>query len=326
MAVFYKGNRVRFFIPGLKEGENINLDPATFRPEMLPKRQIRMDGDHTLLPIPVLPGRIRTRKDGYVELILESHYDKEAGQSRNKKVVIGRDNSDFLPGMMSPNDNYYNLFDSHGRLFDDPMKQPEADRQTEAAENQSSVPRTPEPQQTTPQHTVPTRQPETAAQPKPPKPEGKPTDNAKELELLKRNSELTEREIQLNQRERELDAWQKQLEEKEVDLYFQAEDTEKDHIKLLSYILDSYRETIEHQARKKPDAPMTPKQIRTINEILSELKAFFAGCETDSLLHLAEEPDPAAGIPGTTNGEMALLLSAYQFTINAYRYNELRNK
>lgn len=325
----------------MKKGEDINLDPATFDPRVLPQGRIDTGGDTSLIRIPTLPGRIRIRKDGYVELILESHYDREAGQSRNKKVVIGTDDSGFLPGMMTPNDNYHNLFNGRGQLYDDPMKHsPEEDAKgtpspneqpdqnpkaqaTQAARNTSG----PQNPQTASNHQI---QPKATSQSRP---EGTPTDtniNQKLQQLAKALEEkrirLRDKEYELNQRERELNAWHEQLEKKEEELFFHAEDTDKDHIKLLSYILDSYKETISQQARKKPDAPMTRKQIRTINEVLGELKPFFAGCETDSLLHLAEEPDPTTDNPGTTNGEMALLISAYQYTINAYRYDELRKK
>ena len=37
MAVFYKGQRVLWTIPGIDPNSNINLDPASFRPEMLPE-------------------------------------------------------------------------------------------------------------------------------------------------------------------------------------------------------------------------------------------------------------------------------------------------
>lgn len=71
---------------------------------------------------------------------------------------------------------------------------------------------------------------------------------------------------------------------------------------------------------------MTLKQIRTINEILKELKDFFRGSESEDYLHLAEEPDPNQGNPGTTNSEMALLLGAYQYTISAFLCRNLRAK
>lgn len=320
MAVFYEGKRMPWFIPGMKDGEDINLDPVTFRPEMLPKRMIRMSNDKSLVAIPVLQGRIRIRKDGYVELIYESHYDKDTKQSRNKKVIIGNDASGLLPGMMTPNDNYFDLFNADGRLFNDPMQKTE-----------ESTPQKEKPEQTeTEAKAQPTNQPSKQVKQNPqtnqPKPEGKPTDSITNEALQQKMRELREKERQLNQWERELGEWQQKLEKKEGELFFREEETEKDHVKLLSYILDSYQDTVEHQAKKKPDAPMTLKQIRTINELLSEFKIILAGCETEDYLHLAEEPDPAANTPGTTNGEMSLILSAYQNTVHAYRYDELRRK
>lgn len=319
MAVFYKGKKTGWFIPGMNG--NINLDPAKFHPDMLPARFINMSADETLMRIPELENRIHVRKDGYVELILEYHYDKEAGQSRNKKVIIGSEASQILPGMMKANDNYNNLFDGRGRLYNDPMK-----KEPEPAAEQPQLPEQAKQQNSPPKQTEKPKAAETKQQPKKPGPEGKPTSNISNEDLQQKMRELKLREIQQNQRERELDAWQQELDEKEKDLYFQAADADKDHIRLLSYILDSYKDTINIQAKKKPDAPMTKKQIQTINQILSELKTFFTGCETEHLLHLAEEPDPANDKPGTTNGEMALLLSAYQYTIHAYKYDELRTK
>lgn len=339
MAVYYKGKKMPWLIPGMKSTEDINLDPVTFDPRMLPQRRIVMSSDMAMIRIPDVPNRVRIRKDGYVELILETHYDRETKQSRNKKVIIGTDQSGFLPGMMTPNENYHNLFDGRGRLYNDPMKQPKP-TETEPPETQKAqttkTPGTADKELKATQEPKATKEPKETKEPKAtqepkttinqPGPEGKPTDNTKEQELKRRAQELTNREAELKRREQELDEWQQRLEEKEEDLYFQSEETAKDHIKLLSYILESYKDTVDHQARKKPDAPMTRKQIRTINQILGELKDFFTGCETDDLLHLAEEPDPENDNPGTTNGEMALLISAYQFTINAFRLDELRNK
>ncbi len=312
-----------WFIPGMNEGENINLDPATFRPGMLPRRMIRMSNDTSLVIVPVLPGRIRIRKDGYVELILESHYDKETKQSRNKKLIIGNDASGFLPGMMTPNDNYFEHFDANGRLFNDPM--------LKTLDGEEPKTKKEKPEQTeTETKAQPTKQPSNAAKQNPqtdrPKPEGKPTEPITNDTLQQKMRELREKERQLNQRERELGEWQQELEKKEEALFFQEEETEKDHVQILSYMLESYQETVGNQAKKKPDAPMTLKQIRTINELLSEFKAILAGCETEDYLHLAEEPDPATNTLGTTNGEMALLLSAYQYTVHAYRYGDLRKK
>ncbi len=113
-------------------------------------------------------------------------------------------------------------------------------------------------------------------------------------------------------------------EKQEAKITFKKAEETGDHIKLLSNVLDSYADTIQQQAKRKPDAPMSLKQIRTINEVLSELRDFFTGSESDHLLHLAEEPDEKTDTPGTTNGEMALLISAYQITANTYQYGKLR--
>ena len=52
--VFYKGERVPWIVPGLKKGDVLQLDPATFTPDMLPKGRIK-DGDVTMVPIPKIP-------------------------------------------------------------------------------------------------------------------------------------------------------------------------------------------------------------------------------------------------------------------------------
>ena len=125
MPVYYQGKRVPWIIPGIKPEESINLDPASFSPDMLPKGRLLL-GNDTYVRIPRIPGRISLRKDGYVELILEKYYDKEARQSRNRKVIIGIDNG-VLPGLMVTNDNYFNYFDARGNLVEAVKKIPEAD-------------------------------------------------------------------------------------------------------------------------------------------------------------------------------------------------------
>ena len=66
-------------------------------------------------------------------------------------------------------------------------------------------------------------------------------------------------------------------------------------------------------------------QIRAINEILDELRNYFAGSESERYLHLAEEPreDDLEHHPGTTYGEMDILLTAYRWTVHAFRYKSL---
>ena len=105
----------------------------------------------------------------------------------------------------------------------------------------------------------------------------------------------------------------------------EADEQFKDHIRLLHNILGSYQDTVDAQAKRKPTLHMTPKEIRTINEILRELQEAFQGTDAEDYLHLAEEPDEEdrENHPGTTYGEMSLLLSAFQWSISAFQYGNL---
>ncbi len=87
---------------------------------------------------------------------------------------------------------------------------------------------------------------------------------------------------------------------------------------------------VDEQAKRKPTNPMSLKQIRTINEVLRELRKLFEDTEAEEYLHLAEEPaeseEGKEDNPGTTYGEMALLLSAYDQTITAFQIGRLYYK
>jgi hypothetical protein len=71
---------------------------------------------------------------------------------------------------------------------------------------------------------------------------------------------------------------------------------------------------------------MSLKQIRTINEVLRELMDILTDSEVGGFLHLAEEPDPENDNPGTTYGEMNLLLNVYTAITNTFHYGKLRKK
>ena len=331
--VFYKGERVPWIVPGLKNGDVLKLDPATFTPDMLPKGRIK-DGDVTMVPIPKVPGRISVRKDGHVEVILYKYYDRDAHQSRNHKVIIGS-TSRYLPGLMDINDNFYKYFDGRGNFLP-PEDLPEAADPAPDEETPT------EPDEET--ETEPADQTDKAKPSRPAAPTSKTEeDKAKEEEirsmLEEREALLESKESILRQRKKDLDAREKELNARELnlrareqqllqameDLKFIRED-KTEHIEILNYILDNYEDMIKIQARKKPDQPMTRQQVRIINEILSELKAFFTGSDMEDYLHLAEEPDPEARVTGTTNGEMSLLLSLYRQTIHAFIYKHLKAK
>lgn len=336
MPVFYRGKRMSWYIPGMDPRENINLDPQTFNPDMLPGNEIRQGGDaKPLAKIPRIPGRISIRKDGYVELIISRYYDKEAKQSRNRKEIIGSAASDILPGMMMTNDTYYEYFDIHGNLVNDPMKK-EAQETEKPAEEPFQTEESFE-QELQQAEKVP-QQAEVKPKPKPIIPqqqlqqtrqnqtEEKPTEPNIDEVLRRKEQDLKNLNATIRKRQKELEELDEEIEDRKEELYFQTQDVQKEHIRLLSYILDHIMDTVKVQAAKKPGVPMSLKQIRSINEILSELKEFFTGCETEDYLHLAEEPDPDNDNPGTTNGEMAILLGPYQYTISAFLNNYLHNK
>ena len=103
-------------------------------------------------------------------------------------------------------------------------------------------------------------------------------------------------------------------------------DATSDHIELLRNILRGHANLIEAQAKRRPDAPMSRNQIRTINEILQELRTSFQNSEIEDYLHLAEEPDEETNTPATTYGEMSLLLNAYDSMLYQFVLGKLRTK
>ena len=122
------------------------------------------------------------------------------------------------------------------------------------------------------------------------------------------------------------------LNEDELDpeIQLQLEEQEKrqikhdhDRIVFMENLLDRYRYTIEEQAKKRPDKYLTLYQTRKINELLNTIRKFFWEAETFPYLDLAEEPTEGKVHTGTTYGDMAILLSAYDCTFTAWRLQEL---
>lgn len=275
--------------------------PKTFSASQLKGNEIRW-GDATLAKIPDIPGRISRKnvKTGhgdrvirYVELILERTYDKEKRQSRNKRVTIGTDISHIFDGMMIINKKYHDYFDPEGRLiyrsrsFDQPVRLPEIN--------------TPEPD------TEP--EPKQAAPEAPPEPETKEETETTETprgETAPMNEEPKEQQ-------QTDEAIQKQLDQ---------EKHRQDHLDFLEGILHKYFYSIEAQAKKRPDKIVSLYQTRRINEVLKELRDFFAPIDTAHFLELAEEPtDDGEG--GLTYSDMEILLHAYMHTLSSYDMNRL---
>ena len=98
--------------------------------------------------IPEIEHRIFRRKDSedspaYIIFLADRYYDKEKHQTRNRKVIIGTDLGDLLPGMMMiREDKYYRYFDRNGRLRNDPLKKrTEGEAGQESPEEAQEAPR-----------------------------------------------------------------------------------------------------------------------------------------------------------------------------------------
>lgn len=279
------------------------------------------NGDQTLAKIPKIPGMIsrRTKKDGnfvttYIELILSHTYDKDKKQSRNRRVIIGTDISHIFPGMMVINDKYHDYFDTKGNLIaktreDNPKDKnpkdndPKGERQTEKAEPMEQPNEQPEDQP----------QPQTQQQPQSqPNPQTEP-------------------------REEDEDDWDEDDEDPEEDdeirQMLQKSQYRRDRTEYLNSLLIEYKTTIDEQAKRRPDKPLTLYQIRRINELLAEVMDILSDYDTGTFLRLAEEPtEDNTDTKNNTNkqpityADMAILLSAFYCTMFSYRTHQLWRK
>lgn len=325
------------------------LHPETFDPDKLTVNEIEQPGGMILAKIPQIPNRITRRKKAnsdnyYIELILSSGYDVKTQQNRNKKVIIGEDISYYLKGMMVANDNYHEYFNKNGDLLPHikamMLEENKQKREAKAeADRQSANQTTGQPgnsehadSQLTEQKQkiTPAEQLTTAATKQQTEEEGEAEEGeASEVqirELKERQQALDKKEQELAKEAATLIAFRKELESWEMVMTIQKDQAIRDHISLLNDILYNHAETIRAQAKRKPDAPMRANQIRTINELLREIQSLFAGNEIDDFLHLAEEPDEKTSTPGTTYGEMALLLNIYRSMLDHFSSGKLRYK
>lgn len=323
------------------ELQRMLLRPETFDPDKLTVNEIEQAGGTIIAKIPRIQGRITRRKKNnsdeyYIELILSSRYDPESKQNRNKKVIIGTDISYYLRGMMMANDQYHEYFNSYGDVLPHILAQwAEEDREKRKAEklaeqNQTETtkakPKEQDQAETT--QTKPTPKPEEKPLPEPEQeiiPPPEEPDEEKEADEVQ-IKELRKREEELDRREEELNQFQKELENQRMVSLVKMDQAAESHIELLRNILFRHTEIVEEQAKRRPDKPMSLRQIRTINEILQELVDLFKGSEVEELLHLAEEPDKDGNNPGTTYGEMALLLNAYSSMLEYYTLGRLQTK
>ena len=308
--------------------QRILLHPETFTPDKLTVNEVEQ-GNCLLAKIPQIPNRITRRKKAnsdeyYIELVLSQHYDPESKQNRNKKVIIGTDFSYHLKGMMFANDNYHEYFNALGDLLPHVKEMIREDEKRKQQSRKENTPAETQEQTIQPEQQNQPRIPEPVKQ-EPPEEEGEASE-VQIKELRQREEALSLREQQLNQREHQLNQREKQLDNLEMTRLIQLDQSMKDHISLLSSMLNFHINLVDEQAKRRPDKPMSAKQIQTINEVLSVLQNDFRGSESEDYLHLAEEPDEGKNIPGTTYGEMALLLSNYASMLSALPSHKLRMK
>lgn len=311
-------------VRGARAGYNPFTDP-NFDADKLDINEIDL-GEHIVAKIPKIADRIREthseeKGETYIELITDRERDEQTGEIREKTVRIGTDLGRLLPGMMAISDEYHNYFDLKGNLIYDPLGRKEAEEREKAraeAEKKAAeqAAREKERAKQVPQKTVKTVR---GAE--------RTVDEIRES-LLQKERELEEKLHLAKVGLRELEEKKEELDELIEARHFEYEERERAQISLLSSILHNHLTIVETQAKRKPDMLMRRSQIRTINEILNELRDYFSGSNAADYLHLAEEPheDDLEHFPGTTYGEMAVLLAAYSSTLHMFSMEELYEK
>ncbi len=278
-----------------------------FSASQLKANEIRW-GNETLAKIPQMKGRISRKNvksgDGdrvtrYVELILEKGYDREKRQSRNKRVTIGIDISHIFDGMMIINKNYHKYFDYEGNLVYPldpdyiPEKRPKPDMPYTEEDNQQAI-------------AEPARESDPKSDPDPEQQqEAEDTTEQAESVMTTDTNHPDDRN------------------DEEIQAELNRKQHEKDHLDFLRSMLNRYQNTIQDQARKRPDKKLTAYQVRKINKVLKELKAFFDDTDISDYLELAEEPSDDNPDAGMTYTDMEILLHAYTNTLTEYTMGKL---
>ena len=320
-------------ISNQREAYNPFLDPNV-DVDTLEINEVRQSYDTKIAKIPKIKHRIFRRTEGsgtHVIFLVDEWYDQEKGQMRNKKVDIGTDLGGFLPGRMIVNkDNYYKYFNIHGQLINDPLKKRRDQKAKEAADKEEAGATARREAETVERAAFVQKETieETGTETILPEQEEERSVDEIKAALIEKEKLLDEKLKQAEEGLKELEENKKVLDELQDVKVLALEEKEKAHIDLLNEFLESYIDSVREQAKRRPDGLMRLTQIRAINEILDELRNYFAGSESERYLHLAEEPreDDLEHHPGTTYGEMDILLTAYRWTVHAFRYKSLYTK
>ena len=295
----------------------VNRDPwKYFSADKLKGNEIEC-GSEVLAKIPNIPGRIgrKNKKNGdyvthYIEFIVGRTYDNEKQQMRNKKVPIGVDISHIYDGMMIVNERYYEFFDHDGKLIWRGETEEGEDVVTEEVEDEDSGDSSLVSQ----------------------------SETAKTVPLCPRETVPLSSPVPLCPEDED----DEEDSDEEIREEMERERHEKDRLEFLSNVLSMYREEVEEQARKRPEVEMTPYQIQRINELLTELKAFFGKYDVESYLKLVGEMEggnvgdsPLVSPSETVRavplfpslpGDVMMVLAAYRCCLSSHRMGRLWEK
>lgn len=302
----------------------------SFDPSKLTRNELEQADGTIVAKIPNIPGRISRRRkpnssEYYIELITERKYDKASGQTRNKKTIIGTDISWALRGMMVINEKYHDYFDRSGRLLQQDLPQPSdteiPDTQFQETETTAITPPDTKVQDTH-QNTEISKEGADFVDSRSNPNTDEETIKQQKMDIEQEKLSLRVERSRLEKEKQELEQQRAELEDKRMEMIVHAEERNKDHLELLSSMLYEYTGTVEIQVKRRADKPMSLREIQTFNALFSELRTFFTNTEAEDYLKLAEEPQ-GEDHPGTTYGEMILLISAYRCAFNAYKWGNL---
>ena len=284
-----------------------------FDAKRLKNNEHAFDGNHQMVKIPAIPGRITRRNypEGNttaVELILERKYNPETRQTRKKRVSIGTDAAPAFPGMMYANENYYKYFDPQGNwIFPESETDPELTNALKKWNDAREEQRKAE---------------EAAERNGGQKMKVSAQENKSMDETTKEKSETAEQESETPERTSEKEV-EKRPEKQPRDmrsivLKHIESPQQFDYLRMV--FLD-YNAAVTQQVKKRPYVPMTLYQVLRINQILSELQVIFAGTSMSPYLQLAVVPENADEkyIP-LTYGDMDMIMKPYYRAINAFLY------
>ncbi len=336
MPIVDKRDRNNWYNTIRIQGQETRYNPITdpnFSVDRMKENEYVQDNKTTLAKIPRIENRIFTHdssgkgmKD--VEFLSDVYPDPETGETLCERIAIGENLWNALPGMMVVyRDTYYNYFDREGHLYNDPLKKRKEKEAQEAAAKAREEKQCIQAEQNKPTNGKKNENSK-------PKGDERTVDKIRE-DLLKKEQLLDRKIQQVEQNKQQAEEalrkaieFKDELEEMVEAKRIRKEEYEEDHLELLCNILQSYQDTVDEQAKRKPGNMMSFRQIQMINELLRELREQVAGSNASDYLQLAEEPvrEDLQNHPGTTYGEMALILCSYYYTIRAFQHGKLYEK